>query len=298
MGDRKFHHKFHEMANNENEHKGTTKAGCMTEYPIFIPAQAGRASEDIALQIEAAVIGGKIKPGEKLPSERELRIHFQTGRGVVREALHALKQKGLIETRKGTKGGAFARRIEAANVSEALALFFKQHHINPDYIIEFRECIDRAITSLAIARESEAGKAALVEGVAMLGEMLSEPEPDFDAVVELDRELNIRLAAMTKNPIFELLMRAIQLGFSSYDHALYYDSEYRKQIADNWKQTAVNIAKGEPLKALAHISHHYVMLRRCLETKKGGTDNPNGPFWEETETRTTGEATQKDENLK
>ena len=68
----------------------------MTKNPIFSPAQVGRAGEDIALQIEAAILGGKILPGERLPSERELQVQFHTGRGVIREALGALKQKGLI----------------------------------------------------------------------------------------------------------------------------------------------------------------------------------------------------------
>ena len=64
---------------------------------LFHPAQAGRAGEDIALQIEAAILNEKFQPGESLPSERELQTQFQTGRWVIREAIRALKQKGLIE---------------------------------------------------------------------------------------------------------------------------------------------------------------------------------------------------------
>ncbi|MCA1742593.1 MAG: GntR family transcriptional regulator, partial [Desulfovibrionales bacterium] len=61
---------------------------------LFEPVKAGRAGEDIALQIQAAIIAGNITPGEKLPSERELQSLFKTGRGVVREALQVLKHKG------------------------------------------------------------------------------------------------------------------------------------------------------------------------------------------------------------
>jgi len=45
--------------------------------------------------LEPAIVEGKIKPGERLPSEREMQIQFGTGRGVVREALKILKQKGV-----------------------------------------------------------------------------------------------------------------------------------------------------------------------------------------------------------
>ena len=77
----------------------------MDDKYLFSPAQVGRAGEDVALQIEAAILGEKILPGKSLPSERELQAQFQTGRGVIREAIRALKQKGLIEIRKGAPRG-------------------------------------------------------------------------------------------------------------------------------------------------------------------------------------------------
>jgi len=82
----------------------------MTTKSMFSPVQIGRAGEDIALQIEAAILEERILPGERLPSERELQVQFKTGRGVIREAIRALKQKGLIEIRKGGKGGAYVKK--------------------------------------------------------------------------------------------------------------------------------------------------------------------------------------------
>lgn len=131
----------------------------------FIPVQSGRASEDIALNLEAAILDGRLKPGERLPSERDMQVQFGTGRGVVREAIKILKQKGLLEVRKGVKGGAYVRQLEMANVSESLALFLKQHPVEPEKLIEFRESMDRSITLLAIARGSRDEKAALLAEV-------------------------------------------------------------------------------------------------------------------------------------
>lgn len=47
----------------------------------FTPVTAGRASENVALEVETAIPDNKIKPGEHLPSERELKVQFGTGRG-------------------------------------------------------------------------------------------------------------------------------------------------------------------------------------------------------------------------
>lgn len=236
--------------------------------PMFTPVKLGRAGEDVALQIEAAIISGQISPGEGLPSERELQSQFCTGRGVVREALRALKQKGLIEIRKGARGGAYVKQIEVGQVSESLALFLKQNHISPEHLIEFRESIDRTITTLAIARATAAQKQELVAEAARLRDFLGQEEPDMNALSEMDRELNIQLARMTGNPIFEWVMQAIQLGFSSNDYALYQDRDFREETIANWNDTAREIAADEPLRALSFISHHYVLLQRCVHQQR------------------------------
>ena len=129
----------------------------------FAPVNLGRAGEEVALQIEAAIIEGQLKPGDRLPSERELQGQFNTSRGVIREALQALKQKSLIEIKKGAKGGAFIREVEVATVGESLALFIKRQPMSPYHLIEFRESLDRTITPLAIARGSREEKEELLE---------------------------------------------------------------------------------------------------------------------------------------
>ncbi|MEA3464695.1 MAG: GntR family transcriptional regulator [Thermodesulfobacteriota bacterium] len=242
----------------------------MIKEQIFHPVQVGRAGEDIALQIEAAILSNKIVVGERLPSERELQNQFKTGRGVIREAIKALKQKGLIEIRKGAKGGAYVKQVEVTNVSESLALFLKQHQIDPQHISEFRESLDCMITTLAIAHADVASKQELLGKTIRLNEMLVHAENNDDSsnmevLGELDRELNIMLAQMTGNPVFEWIMRAMQLGFSSYDYTLYENPEFRRATAANWLETAQQIAAGEPLRALASIGAHYTMLNKCID---------------------------------
>lgn len=232
---------------------------------IGLPIQSGRASEDIALKLEAAIIEGTIRPGERLPSERDMQVQFGTGRGVVREALKILKQKGLLEVRKGVKGGAYVRKLQITTVSESLALFIKQHPLEPEKLIEFRESMDRTITLLAISRGTPAEKTHLLERAAAFEGLLREPEPDLNLSGELDRELNLMLARMARSPLFEWVMDALQLGFSSHDHALYQDPSFRDRAAANWRDTARAVADDEPMRALACIGRHYALLRQCIE---------------------------------
>jgi len=248
---------------------------------MFIPVQVGRASEEIALQIEAAIMDGRLKPGERLPSEREMQSQFGTGRGVVREAIKILKQKGLLEVKKGAKGGAYIRQLDVDNVSESLALFLKQHPVEPEKLIEFRETMDRTITQLAIAHADQAEKDELFKEARRLETMLREDEPDFIASSELDRQLNIMLARMARNPLFEWVMHAIQMGFSSHDYSLYENAIYREKAAANWSDTAQAIAQGELMRALGFIGHHYVLLRQCIDENAALTNEPDAEFLRE-----------------
>jgi len=246
----------------------------------FTPARngrspSGRSSEDVALQIEAAIVSGQIAPGEGLPSEREMQNQFQTSRGVIREALRALREKGLLEIRKGAKGGAYVRELDLKNVSQPLALLLKQRHVSPEHVVEFRDTMDRAITLLAITRGGQEARQQLLQDAEKLYNEAAKPEPDLELLGEMDRELNIKLGRLACNPVFEWVMGATQQGFSSHDYALYEDPDFREQTALNWVETARNIAWGEPLDALSNISHHYVLLRRCIARRKE-QDNQTG----------------------
>jgi GntR family transcriptional repressor for pyruvate dehydrogenase complex len=231
---------------------------------IFIPAQHGRASEDVSLQIEAAIMNGMLKPGDRLPSERELQVYFETGRGVIREALRTLKQKDLIEIKKGAKGGAFVKQVDVVHVSESLSLFLKQQQVSPEAVVEYRKSIDHAVVSLAISRGSVEEKDLLVKSTLELEALSMEEVPQMEKISELDRRLNLILARMTQNAVYEWTMNALQLGFSSYDFALYEDSEYRRKTIANWKKTARLVKQGEILQALSSVSYHYSLLRECI----------------------------------
>ena len=242
---------------------------------MFTPVNGKGMTGNVALQIEAAILEGRLTPGEKMPSERDLQNLFKTGRGVVREALRELKQKGLVETRKGGQGGTYVKRIGADDASQPLALMIKQREIDIANLIEFRESIDRTVTILAISRGDDAEAQALLKGVAKLEKAGLSPRPSMSRIRKVDRELNLLLVKMTKNPLFDWIMQTIQISFGSYDYVLYEDAYYREKTINNWRETAMAIADREPLKALSFIGYHYVMLNRCIRENKDkqATDN-------------------------
>jgi len=243
----------------------------MNYINLFKAVKGGNISRSICTQIENAVLSNEIKPGDRLASERDLQKKFQVGRGVIREALQALKQKGIIEIRKGVKGGVYPKKIEVGSASESLSLLLKQNMVPLEHLVELRDAIDESEVILASTRGDKKEKEKLVEMAYHLLELSHESkEPDVEKIKAVDREMNLLLAKMTKNKAFEWIKRTIQLSIGSYDSLLYENPDYRDKTIHNWINTAKEIAAGEPLKALSLCSYHYVLLQECIKDKEPG----------------------------
>ncbi len=78
----------------------------MTTEPDRLPStEAVSRSEVIALTLRDEILRGQYRPGERLPSERDLALRFSTGRGPVREALKRLEQLGIASIQHGGARG-------------------------------------------------------------------------------------------------------------------------------------------------------------------------------------------------
>ena len=89
------------------------------------------------------------------------------------------------------------------------------------------------------------------------------------AEMAVDRDINLCLVEMTKNPFYEWVMRTIQLSFGSYDHVLYEDPHARREVGINWRCTADALMEGDIQKAMQWFGHWYVLLERCLLKRYG-----------------------------
>ena len=73
----------------------------------FQPIHVRRTFEEICGSIREQLALGVLKPGDKLPRERDLAEQLGVSRNVLREALRSLEMAGLLRLQKGVKGGAF-----------------------------------------------------------------------------------------------------------------------------------------------------------------------------------------------
>ena len=78
---------------------------------MFTAVSPNRMSEAIVDQIKTLIRTNRLRPGDRLPSERELCERMGVSRVTVREALRILEAGGLVEIRVGARGGAFVTTV-------------------------------------------------------------------------------------------------------------------------------------------------------------------------------------------
>ena len=88
----------------------------------FEKARRVRSFDDVVEQLREAIYSGRIRPGDRLPGERQLSEEFGVGRPTLREALRSLEAVGIIEVRPGKSGGSYAVTPSESTVGDALAL--------------------------------------------------------------------------------------------------------------------------------------------------------------------------------
>ena len=136
----------------------------------FTPIRQRKISEEIADQLKSTIFLGKLKPGQKLPPERELAKSLNVSRVSLREALNTLQGMGLIEIQRGNR--TFVRPITTRSMNDPLVAFCKSSPWNILQVLELRKHLEIGAASLAAERASE-------EHVAMLQKIMAEMEEDF-----------------------------------------------------------------------------------------------------------------------
>ncbi|MEI4473982.1 FadR/GntR family transcriptional regulator [Frigidibacter sp. MR17.24] len=81
----------------------------------------GGLARQIADTIRAAILDGRLKVDERLPTEEELARRFGISRPTVREALKRLAAQNLVQSRRGPTGGTFVARPDPAGLAETIA---------------------------------------------------------------------------------------------------------------------------------------------------------------------------------
>jgi len=163
-----------------------------------------RLADKVAGMLLESITGHGLRPGDKLPSERELGEQFGVSRTVIREAVRAVAAKGIIEVRTGS--GLRVAAVDASMVSEAMNLFLRGHEsLDYDKIHEVRAMLELQIAEFAAERATDADIEHLTEACEELGAVLDDPERASRADVAFHRAV----AEATHNELYLVILDAL-----------------------------------------------------------------------------------------
>jgi GntR family transcriptional repressor for pyruvate dehydrogenase complex len=160
--------------------------------------------EQIVQQIEDSVLNGSLKPGDQLPAERDLAQRLGVSRTAVREAVKALREKGLVEAYSGRGTFITDGTSQAARQSFDLMVKIGQQEGAP-HLAELRLILEPGIAALAAARIQEPELVAMREAVAVMDRAQRDP----GAFIEADLDFHLALAEAAANPLILSLIDSI-----------------------------------------------------------------------------------------
>jgi GntR family transcriptional repressor for pyruvate dehydrogenase complex len=166
--------------------------------------------DQIAERILQMIKDRQLKPGDKLPPERDLSAMMNVGRPALREALRALSLMNVIEIRQGT--GAYVTQLDTAQLVQHLDFVFSLNDAALMDLFDARKIVEAGIAELAARHITD-------EGIALLEACLQksvDSAHDPELFLFADLELHTLIATIARNPILLRFIESIhQLGLVS-----------------------------------------------------------------------------------
>jgi GntR family transcriptional regulator, transcriptional repressor for pyruvate dehydrogenase complex len=164
------------------------------------PSLADRVA---SLMLET-ITSNRLRPGDSLPSERELGEQFGVSRTVIREAVRSLVAKGLIEVRTGS--GIRVATLDGSAVRESLTHFLRGNDgLDYQKVHEIRSVLEAQMAASA----AERARPADIREISAALDRMTEAGKDVEMAAQADVEFHRALADATQNPLYAVLLDAI-----------------------------------------------------------------------------------------
>jgi len=168
------------------------------------PIEQNTMTELVANRLLDLLKSGALRPGDKLPPERELAGQLNVGRTTVREALKLLTLSGLLEAKRGD--GTYVRQEFVSFLSQQIEwpVFLSAHQV--DMVLEVRQPLEVQAARLAAERATPDE----LERIADFRQLLEIEGRDIERETELDLEFHNAIAAASHNELLSRLMLSLQ----------------------------------------------------------------------------------------
>jgi GntR family transcriptional repressor for pyruvate dehydrogenase complex len=202
----------------------------------FEVVRRNKVYEEVAKQIERLILK-KLKPGDKLPSERELAELLQVSRSSIRDAIRGLELIGLVEPRQGA--GTIVREISAESLVNPFANALKRRQELVGELLDFRKMLEPPLAARAATRASS-------DEISEMEEILERQEGKLsrgEAAMAEDAEFHYSIALASGNSVvLKVLDILMDLLRDTRERSLQVEGRPQKSLAGHRRILAASSA--------------------------------------------------------
>lgn len=236
----------------------------MDPSKLFEPVGHSSLSEAVVNQIEDLIASGILRQGCRLPAERDLAEMLKVSRPKLREALHALEERGLVSTKHGE--GTFVAALTGEAMLPALLSLYGRHEPALFDYLEYRQEQEAFAARLAAERATKADKQRITE---ILDEMTRAwTAKDVEAERKADLALHSAIVDASQNATLIHMMASI---YNLTKQGVFYNRDFLTTIDDTGKvlldqHLAIGTAviEGDPARAETAASDHLAFVEESF----------------------------------
>ncbi len=223
-------------------------------------------TEEIVKRLVDLILEEGLKPGDKLPSERELMEQLSVGRSSLREAIKILKALGVVQVSVGE--GMFVGQGDLSQISQPLTLGLLMGDRSRNELIETRRLLEVELAGLAAQRASEEERASIAVCLEVMRTSQNRPKEYAQA----DLEFHLAIARAAHNEILYRLLYTLRyvVGDLITKTVVHYDANHMPQSFRVHIPVYEAIKARDPAAARQAMAAHLDRLEERLDAAIAG----------------------------
>lgn len=235
----------------------------------FRAVRKTRVSEEIIEQVRDLIVSGRLRPGDRLPAERELARTFGVGRSAVREAIRAMESLGIVEARAGE--GTFLAAHPGRRGNDPISSSLFQAWDKQRKLFEVRRVLEPDLAALAARRATP----EQIEKMRAILEVQEGKVQRGESHMEQDAAFHYLIAEATGN---EVLLRIVDnlmdLLRKTREASLQHPERPARSLKQHWAILEA-IAARKPAAAERHMRDHIREIEELVfATQAGPSEEP------------------------
>lgn len=214
------------------------------------PIARPTVTDQIVERITAFILDTKLRPGDKLPSERDLMARLGVGRSSLREAIKTLSAIGIVEVQIGD--GMYVSGGQAAVLTKPLSWGLLVGSHSTREVIEARRVVEVELIGLAAARLTPAD----LEEIATLWAAMRAHAGDAEAFAEADQALHLAIARAARNTVLYHILDTLRHIIRIWIYKTFSEYPDRQSVFDEHSAIFAALAARDPDAARCAMAAH------------------------------------------